>query len=254
MPRTYFAPFGTQFESHAAPASGNAGRYPLGSKMVLPDERTYRYALATSAARVAGKVYQGSLPIAHHTETVVSTTPAANDTTIASTLGATAAAVDIYSEGMVHFNKETGLDHGYRIRRAISEGQAHAAVASAGVITVNLEPGETVKLAGAANTEATYTRNRFHSTIIHDSPPTARLTGAANWAATASQYYYEQTQGPCAITASGTLIIGDLCVPSATTDGTAMPSNAIETDGPIIGIVAHVNITAETALVDLQID
>ncbi|MCB7128070.1 MAG: hypothetical protein J3T61_00840 [Candidatus Brocadiales bacterium] len=248
MPRVFFGPYGTQFNSHSSQ------QFASGAVLELPDHRLYRYALATAAARVAGKVYQAALPISTSTQLVVSTTPVAGDTTLAATHGAATLVVDFFSEGMVHTNKATGLDYGFRIRRAIEAGQAHAAVASSGVVTVNLEPGETVQVAGVSTTEITLTENRFRNTLIHDSPPTARLTGVANWAATASQYYYEQTQGPAAVTASGTLVIGDLCVPSATTDGTAMPSAALETDGPIIGIVAHVNITAETALIDLQLE
>lgn len=254
MPRVYYAPFGKQKDTFSAPASGNCGPFPLGSRLVLPDERGFRFALAGAAARVAGKVYQGALPEANHDELVVTTVPAAGDKTIAATLGATAAAIDIYSEGIAHFNKSTGLDYGHRIRRAIAAGQAHAAVASSGVITVNLEPGETVDVAGDSNTEVTLTKNRFASTVIHDSPPTAVLTGVSVGIAAASKYYYEQTQGVCAVTASGTLVIGDFCVPSATTDGTVMPSAAFETDGPYVGVVARVNITAETALIDLKLD
>ncbi len=253
MPGTYFGPFGTQYNSHAEPTGSNCGRFPLGHKMILPDGREYRFALATSAVRIAGRLYQSSLPIAEHLETVVSTTPAIGDKTVASTLGAAAAAIDVYSEGMVHFNKSTGLNLGYRIRRAIAEGQAHAAVLASGIITVNLEPGETVQVAGAADTEASYTQNRFRATIIHPSPPTAALSGVANWAATASQYYYEQVSGPAAVNGVGTLVIGDFCVPCSSVDGTVMPSAAFETDGPYVGVVMRVNVTTETSLIDLKI-
>jgi hypothetical protein len=256
MPGIYYAPYGTQYNSQAEPQGSNCGLYPLGQKIVLPDGREYRYALAGAAARVAGMLYQSVVPLsaAVHSETVVSTTPAVGDTTISSTLGATLAAIDIYSEGFAHFNKVDGIGTGYRIRRAIEEGQAHAAVAASGVITVNLAPGETIQVAGAGTSEVSYTRNRFHSTIIHASAPTATLSGVANWAATASQYYYEQVKGDCCCTASGTLVIGDFCVPSASTDGTVMPSAAFETDGPYVGVVRELNVTAEGCCIDLKLD
>ena len=76
----------------------------------------------------------------------------------------------------------------------------------------------------------------------------------ANWAATASQYYYEQVKGDCCCTASGTLVIGDFCVPSASTDGTVMPSAAFETDGPYVGVVRELNVTAEGCCIDLKLD
>ena len=199
MPGIYYAPYGTQYNSQAEPRGSNCGLYPLGQKIVLPDGREYRYALAGAGARVAGMLYQSVVPLAAavHSETVVSTNPAVGDTTIASTLGATLAAVDIYSEGFAHFNKVDGIGTGYRIRRAIEEGQAHAAVAASGIITV---------------------------------------------------------KGDCCCMASGTLVIGDFCVPSATTDGTVMPSAAFETDGPYIGVVRELNVTAEGCCIDLKLD
>ena len=254
MPRTYYAPYGAQKLSFAAPANSGAGPWPLGSKLVLPDERMFRLALGGSATRVACKLYQGIVPIGAHTEMVVSTVPAIGDKTVAATMGATLAAIDIYSEGMGHFNKATGLDYGHRIRRAIVAGQAHAAAAASAIITVNLEPGESVDVAGISTTEWTLTRNRYHSTIIQDSPNTGCYSGVSVGVVAGSRYYYEQTQGECCVTASGTLVIGDSCVGSATTDGTAMPSAAQETDGPVIGWVMNLNITAESAMIFLKLD
>ena len=253
MPNTYYAPYGRQKDSFAEPAGGNCGPRPLGSLLVLPDNRTFCMALAGAAARVAGKLNQSVVPVAEHFENVVSTIPAVGDTTIAATLGATLAAIDIYSEGMVHLNKSTGLDYGHRIRRAITEGRAHAAVASSGIITVSLEIGESVDVAGISTTEASFTRNRFHATIIHDSPPTAQLAGVSVGIAAASRYYYEQVLGMCAVTADGAVVVGDFVVPSATVDGTVMPSAAFETDGPYVGICGKANITAETAIIDLKL-
>lgn len=254
MSRSYFAPFGKQKSIFDAPSSGNCGPYPLAAKLILPDERTFRFALAGSSARVAGKIYQGIAPVANHNETVVSTVPAAGDKTIASTLGATAAAIDIYSEGTAHFNKSTGLNYGHRIRRAISAGQAHAAADASAVITVTLEPGETVDVAGDSSTEVSYSRNRYHATVIHPTTAAGITSGASVGIAGASKYYYEQTRGECALTCTGTLVIGDSCVASASTAGNVMPSAAIETDGPALGMVMKVNVATETALVFLQLD
>lgn len=219
MPRVYFGPYGTQFKTAAEPAGGNCGLYELGSKLVLPDGREYRYALAGAVVRVAGNLYQSIVPLTEHSETVVDQVRAVDATALSSTLGAVAAAIDIYSEGYVSVNKVDGLGLGYRIRRAIAAGQAHAAVASTGIITVNLEPGEKNQVALVATSELSYSRNRFHSTIIHASPPTAMLAGVSPWAATASQYYYEQVEGLATVYAEGTLLAGKAVQASITTDG-----------------------------------
>ena len=219
MPYTYFGPYGTQFATQAEPAGGNTGLRPLGTVLVLPDGREYRYALAGSAARVAGNLYQSIVPVVEHSETVVDQVRAVGATALSSTLGAVLAAIDIYSEGYVSVNKVDGVGLGYRIRRAIANGQAHAAVASSGIITVNLAPGESNLVALVSTSELTYSRNRFHSTIIHASPPTAMLSGVAPWAATLSQYYYEQVRGLATVLADGTLLAGKAVQASITTDG-----------------------------------
>ncbi len=117
MPGVYFGPYGTQYKTYGTPTGSHCGRFPLGHRLILPDGREYRFALAGADVRVAGHLYQMEVPAANHDELVVTVIPAVGDKTFAATLGATAAAVDEYSEGMVHVNKSTGLDTGYRIRR-----------------------------------------------------------------------------------------------------------------------------------------
>ncbi len=254
MPRTYYTTFGKQKDTFALPAGGNTGPYPLGSMLVLPDERWFRLNLAV-ATQIAGRVQDTIAPQVDHFEIVVSTIPAVGDKTIAATLAGTAiAAVDIYSEGFAHFNKLAGLDYGHRIRRAIATGQAHAAVAAAGIITVNLEPGETVDVAGQSTTEVTLTRNRFHSTVIAPTSTLAAPAGIAIGLTAAGRYGYLQTKGFCAVACTGNGVIGDISVRSTATAGCTMASVAFETDGSIIGRTLKLNITAETGLQDLMLD
>lgn len=220
MPGVYFGPYGSQFGSHAEPANGNCGRFPLGHRLVLPDGREYRYALLGAVVGVAGNLYQSVAPIAHHTNIACDVSRAIGAVAISATMGATLAAVDIYSEGMVHTNAPPGEGYGYRIRRAIAEGQAHAAAAASGILTVNLEPGEALQVALTLTTsDVSFTRNRFHSAIIHLSPPTADLVGVAPIPVTASYYHYSQVKGYAAVLADGTLLVGLPVQASITTNG-----------------------------------
>jgi hypothetical protein len=219
MPGTYFGPFNEQYSDYAAASAGSTGRFPLGHTLILPDGREYRFALNDATVEVAGNLYQSVAPVADHTEVVVSTTPAAGDTTLAATLSTTPAAADIYSEGIAHTNKDTGLGYAYRIERARSSGAAHAAVLSSGVITVNLAAGEKVQVAGSGSTEISLTRNRFHSILIHASPPTAGLAGVSPGVAAANRYYWSQVKGEAAVLADGTLLVGNQAQASITTDG-----------------------------------
>tara|TARA_R110000824_G_scaffold145565_2_gene313985 strand:- start:420 stop:1184 length:765 start_codon:yes stop_codon:yes gene_type:complete len=254
MARTYYGPFNEQYNDYATPSSGNAGRFPAGSKLVLPDERGYRFTENDGTAEVAATLYQSALPIAHATETVVNVATAAGATSLSSTHGGSTVAVDLYAEGTVHTNKTTGLGYAFRIKRAVAAADGHAAVSSGAVITVNLETPETLQVALTTSSELTYTQNRFRNVLIHDSPPTGALVGISPGVAAADRWYWSQTEGDAPVVTEGTLVIGDFCVPTATTPGAVMPSNAFETDGPYVGVVRHVNITAEISLVDLKID
>ena len=253
MPSTFYGPYGENNSTYATPSGGNAGRFPAGHKLILPDHREYRFTLNDGTAEVAGDLYQSALPIAAHRASVVDAATAIGAKSVSSTLGATAAAVDLYSEGIAHTNKTTGLGYSHRIKRAMATGDGHAAVAASGIMTANLEAGETVQVALTTSSELTYSHNRFRGVLIHASPPTASLVGVSPGVAAADRWYWSQVTGDAAVLTSGTLVIGDFCVPSATVDGAVMPSAAFETDGPYVGIVRSVNVTAEISLIDLKI-
>ena len=212
-------PHGEQYSTYPAANDGRTGRWPLGHYLVLPDGRKYRFTLNDATVEVAGNLYQASLPVANHDELVVSTVPAAGDTALVATLDATSAARDLYSEGTIHTNKATSLGYAYHIKRAMSDGEGHAAVASSGIITVNLEDGETVQVAGSGSTEVTLTKNRFDTVLIHASPPTAMLVGVSPGVCAASRYYWSQVSGEAAVLADGTLLVGNMVQASITVDG-----------------------------------
>ncbi len=219
MPGIFFGPFSEQYRDYASAGNANVGNYPLAHTLILPDKREYRFAKNDATVEVAGNLYQALPAVTDHSQTVVSTTPAADDVTLAATLGATLAAIDIYAEGTVHTNKETGLGYAFRISRAFSAGAAHAAVAASSIITVNLAAQESVQVAGNASTELTFVRNRYHSVTIHDSPPTADVAGVSPGVAAADRWYWSQVRGPAAVLVDGTVIIGLPVQASITTDG-----------------------------------
>lgn len=257
MPRTYFGPYGESNSTYAsvrgAATTGADGRFEAGSRLVLPDEREYRFTLNDGTAEVAANLYQSALPVANHLNVVCDVARAVGATAISATLGATAAAVDVYAEGTVHTNDAAGEGYNHRIKRARSSGEAHAAVAASGIITVSLIAGETVQVALTTASEVTFEQNRFRVVLIHASPPTARLVGVSPGVAAADRWYWSQVRGEAAVLTQGALVIGDFCVPSATVDGAVMPSVAFETDGPYVGIVGSVNVDTEQSLVDLKI-
>ena len=259
MPRVFYGPFSSQYATHAEPAGGNCGLFPLGTKLVLPDEREFRYSLNDGTVEVAGNLYEATVPDTAHggstTAIACDVARAIGATAISATLGASAAAVDLYSEGVIHINVGSGLGYGYRIRRAIAAGQAHAAVLSSGIITVNLEPGESVQVALAATTtEVTLNRNRHHAILIHPaSDPTGQLAGISPGVCAADRYYYAQFKGVAAVLFAASVLNDDVAVASTGTAGAVMPSAAIETDGPAVGVCARIASAAEYGLLNLDI-
>jgi hypothetical protein len=219
MPGVYFGPHGENNSTYANGGNANVGRWPLGHILITPDKREYRFVLNDGTVEVAANLYQSVAPVGDHTNIAADVVRAIGATAISATLGATAAAIDIYAEGIVHINDAVGEGYAYRIKRATAAGGAHAAVDASGIITVNLEAGETVQVALTTASEASFTRNRFHSVLIHASPPTAGLAGVSPGVAAANRYYWSQTKGFAPVLADGTLLAGLPVQASITTDG-----------------------------------
>src|SRR3990167_10853501 len=98
MPRTYFGPYNVKDETYAHAGNANLGRFPLGHNLILPDGREYKFTLNDGTAEIAGNLYQSVAAVANHTNVAVNAVRAIGATAISATLGATAAAVDIYAE------------------------------------------------------------------------------------------------------------------------------------------------------------
>lgn len=219
MPRTFYGPIGERNSTYAFEGNANRGRFPLGHILILPDNREYRFTLNDGTAEVAGRLYQSVAPVTGHTDRPVDVARAIGATAISATLTSTAATIDIYAEGIVHSNDDTGESYAYRIKRAMNAGDAHAATVASGVLTVNLEPGETVQVALDTTTEVTFTRNRYHQVLITAAPPTAGLAGVSPGVAAADRYYWSQIKGYAAVLASGTLLAGLPVMAGITTAG-----------------------------------
>lgn len=222
-------------------------KHRLGAILEFPDGREFRFGQAGAVALAHGKLMQSALPVADHTNVAVSAAAAIGATRVSATLGATAAAKDLYKDGYLVVNDATGEGYMYRIK-------GHAAVDASGVITVQLYEDTPLVVALVASTsEVTLVHNPFKNVLIHASPPTASLAGVTCADLAIGAYGWFQTRGPATVLVQGTLVIGDLCAPSATVDGAVMPSAALETDGPVVGIVARIAADTEYGVVNLNI-
>ena len=222
MPGTYFGPYDERNQNYANSGNANLGRFPLGHSLILPDGREYRFTLNDGTVEIAGNLYQAVAAVADHTNRPVDVARAIDAVLVSATLTGTAAAVDIYAEGVVHTNDVVGEGYSYRIRRANTEGAAHAAAVASGVLTVNLVAGEQVQVALDTTSEVTFTRNRYHRTTIQVGPPTALLTGVSPGVAALDRFYWSQVKGYAAVladTSGGVLLAGLPVMPGITTDG-----------------------------------
>src|SRR3990167_8530215 len=267
MPQTFYGPYGENNSTYANAGNANLGRFPLGHNLILPDGREYKFTLNDGTAEVAGNLYQSVAAVANHTNRPVDTARAIGATAVSATLTGTAAGADIYAEGIVHINDVTGEGYSYRIKRAFTANEAHASAVASGVLTVNLTAGESVQVALDTTSEATFTRNRYHQTTIHVSPPTAALTGVSPGVAAADRFYWSQVKGYAAVLANLTLLAGlpvqaDIAVNGAVesykrrmqisstgsvlTAGTNLRAQIVDQDGSDLALFMSVSVTTAT--------
>ena len=232
MPGTYFGPHSEQYSDYAFQTHANLGRFPLGHILILPDGREYRFTLNDGTIEVAGNLYQSVAALAGHTNRAADVVRAIGASAMSATITTTVAAADIYTEGVAHVNNDTGEGYSYRIKRAMTAGDAHASASSVGVLTVNLAPGEVIKVALDTTSEITFTRNRYHQTTIHLGPPTALLTGVSPGVAAADRFYWSQVKGYSAVLANLTLLAG-------------LPVQAsIDVNGAVEGVKRRLQVTS----------
>ena len=227
-------------------AISSVQEFPLGTEL-WHGERKFRYAKAGGTALAVGKLMQGTVPLAGHIDEAVGE-PVAGDTTITftpNTVTTDDIAKNALAGGYIYVNDDTGEGYMYQIK-------SHPALTGGASGTITLV--DPINLALGASATCTVLYPTFYKAILHASPPTAHLLGVTVAAVTADYYCWLQVKGPCPVLTDGTIVIGDLVVPSANTDGAVMASAAIETDGPQIGRVMAVNATTEYSAIWLMLE
>jgi hypothetical protein len=193
--------------------------HQLGSRFVTSDGRVFRYCKAGASNLVVGNVIQASAQDTAHQQL----TPAAaaiGDRRIVATLGASAAAANLYAEGWAIIDTTPGLGDMYPI-------SGHLAVASSGVITLDLPADSRVRVALTTSSRVSLQRNPYAGVI---QSPVTTLTGAVVgvcvYPITAAQYGWIQTHGPAAVLIAGTPGVGLAVVVPATAAGAVVIDGA----------------------------
>ena len=216
---------------------------PLGTRGETSDGRKYRYALAGATTLDPGKLCVDADLVANHTNIVVQTAAAVGATQVKVTLGATAATANQYADGYLTVNDSAGEGITYFIN-------GHAAVASAGVITVNLV--DPIKVALTTASEVTLKSNPYDSIVISIADQADQPVGVPNVTITNAYYGWVQTGGECAVLADEAVVKG-LALTTGT--GTVGAVEALDAAGEFqIGVASEALVDTEYRSAYLTID
>ena len=173
----------------------------IGTRMILPDGRVFRYAFSNGAAG-SGTGVQSSAALANHDQGLaVTQAQSVGDKSVSVTLGGTAAAEDLYANGYLFFNTAAGSGQVYRIRQ-------HDAIGSGGTGTINLMDGDTLAEALTTSSKAGLVLNPYmHVIPSPGGAQTGRTVGFAPCDVADDSYFWAQTWGEAAVEADGTLVI-----------------------------------------------
>jgi len=217
----------------------------LGERAETRDGRIYRYGLAGAVTLAPGKLSVAAAHVANHVDVNVQTSGVAGDTRVKATLGATAATADQYAEGYLVVNDATGEGINYLIG-------GHAAVDSAGIITVNLV--DSLKAAiTATTTQVSLIANGYKNVIVNPGALAHRPIGVNNVAITAAFYGWFQTAGACAVLADGVTAKGIEVIASDAVAG-AVETRVDATTSNSIGFAPEATVDTEYRQIILTLD
>ncbi len=186
----------------------------------------YKYAQAGASPLVAGNVLQASAQVTAHQQ-LTPVAAAIGDTVIVATLGAAAAAENLYAGGKAIIDTTPGLG-----QEILIEG--HAAVLSSGVITLRL--GQPLRVALTTSSRVTLVANPYKGVI---QSPVTTLTGAVVGVAVhpiaANEWGWVGTGGVLSTLIQGTPAVGQsVSAPASAAGAAAINSGTLQILGTIM--------------------
>lgn len=183
--------------------------HKLGELVHTNDGRSFRYAEAGGTALVAGKLQQSSAQVTNHQDLTPSAA-SVDDKSISVTLGATAAAENLYAEGFALVTTSAGAGTMYPI-------SGHAAIASSGTGDINLF--QPIEVALTTSSRIDLVANPYKQVIVNPTTLTSAPIGVGVKAVTADQFGWLQVAGVANVLADGGLTVGLDVVASDNTAG-----------------------------------
>lgn len=202
------------YDQDARTISANQAGTALGQVAETPDGRVFQYALAGASNLAAGKLTQAPITTANHiTQTGVATL--VGDQSVTYTIGATAAAQDLYASG--YFAVTVGP--GQNVYKIVGNTTV---AAGGGSITLSL--AEPITVATSTSSKFTLMPHPMKSTVVTAGSTAAiPVTGVPNVAVTAAFYYWSQVGGYAAVLSDGAITKNA----GATASTNAVPGAAI---------------------------
>jgi hypothetical protein len=234
----------TIWGSHGAEKVVSAGKkYSLGTRMVLPDGRSFRYAYNGGVALHAGVVLQSMVDDTQFKDMVVPAAVAAGATTLTITNGTTAVVANDFAGGFLSVNDVDGEGHCYKVK-------SNTAAVSGAAITVVLDSEDAIKVALTTSSEVILQKNLLNGVIIYPTTPTGVPVGVATVTVPINYYCWVQTWGVASVLSAGTVVIGNNVVPMTTAGGVGVSVAHVL---PNIGWVMRVAVATEYANIFLII-
>lgn len=191
--------------------SSSTQEHTLGTKVTAIDGREFRYVKAGETL-AAGKLVGTSAEHTNH-ESRTPDASAIGDTTIVSTMGATAITANEYAGGFMVITNTPGLGLTYEIDR-------HAAVDSSGSATIYLK--DPIKVALTTDSRFDLVHNPYKDCVVWvngSGTYTGAPVGVTTYAITSGEFGWVCVKGSTSCLADGNLTIGSTIVASNGADG-----------------------------------
>lgn len=190
-----YGPEGEQFNQYTTQ------RWPFGTQLVMQDGRKFRFSYAPTLL-VVGNLLTAAANVAHHVNTTA-VASAAGSNSPSTTLGATAAAANLYAEGYACVSVTPDAGHAYKIDN-------HLYNAGSTALVLNLAQGVGIENAWTTTSRVDLIKNPYDGVIQAPvTTITASPVGVAVEPIAAGAYGWIQTAGIASVLTSGTVILGN---------------------------------------------
>jgi len=216
----------------------------------------YRYCKAAAGAITKGKlVQQAAGPADHIKDLAVASAAAIGDKSITITNGPTTAiTVDMFKDGIVFVNDADGEGQCLRI-------VSNTAAATGDSCVLTLQDALTTAL--TTSSQVGLRKNLCKDVIVNPTTPSGKPLGITTLDITASYYFWALVKGSAAVLTHGTVIVGKMVAPGATTAGSVdtypitltegTPNTYVPGDSPCVGIVLSVGASTEYSLIAVDL-